>query len=83
MVKADIPVLFLNLREIHLVLPVEYDAVSRFVIYGLHYVEVCSLYSHLLRVFLLMGDGFYQVLFLHLLVHVIFTFHFFNVMYHI
>ena len=40
-VKVDNVFLFLILRNTLLGLPVEYDVSSGFVIYGLHYVEVC------------------------------------------
>ena len=47
---------------------IDNDVSSGFVIYGLYYVEVGSLYAHFLKGFLSeMGVGFCQRLFLHLL----------------
>ena len=45
--KADIPVLFLILRGMLVgFFSIDYDASSGFVIYGLWYVEIYSLYFH-------------------------------------
>ena len=84
-VKMDIPVLFLILRETLLVLSIEYDVGCGFVICGLYYVEVRSLYSH-------SAGNFYYKWMLDFLKcffciywynYVIFTFHFVYVMCHI
>ena len=51
--RVDILVLFLMLGfpECFQLFTTEYDAICRFVIYGLYYVEVCSLYAHFLESF--------------------------------
>ena len=45
------PCLFPDLKGNTQFLPVEYDACSGFVIYGLYYVEVCFVYFHFLGSF--------------------------------
>ena len=49
--RVDTPVLFLILEEMLSVITVENDVCCGFVIYGLYYVEVCSLYAHFLERF--------------------------------
>ena len=51
MIKVDILVLFLILEGMLSAFTVEYDVTCGFVIYGLYYVEVGSLYTHFLESF--------------------------------
>ena len=46
MVKVDTSALFLILKEMFYFFPVEYVVSRGLVIYGLHYIKVCFLYSH-------------------------------------
>ena len=50
-VKADTFVFFLIWVGKVYFLPIEYDVGYRFLIYGLYYVEICSLYSHFAECF--------------------------------
>ena len=52
-VKVDIFVLFLILKKMLLVFPIGCDVSFGFVIYGLHYIEICSLYSHFPEFFII------------------------------
>ena len=51
MVRVDILFLFLILKGSFQFFTIEYDASCRFIIYGLCYVKVCTLYAHFLESF--------------------------------
>uniref|UniRef100_A0A8W4FDQ3 Uncharacterized protein n=1 Tax=Sus scrofa TaxID=9823 RepID=A0A8W4FDQ3_PIG len=55
--KSGHPCLFPDLGRILSFFTIENDASSGFVIYGLYYVEVGSLYAHFLKVFFLITNG--------------------------
>ena len=81
----DIPVLFLILRETLLVLSIEYDVGCGFVIYGLYYIELCSLSSYFAENFVINWGWISLIVFfcIYLYDHVIFILYFVCVVYHI
>ena len=50
MVRVDILVLFLILEEMLSAFHIEYGVTCRFVVYGLYYVEVCSIFAQVLDI---------------------------------